>query len=87
MSWVSISTPEQDTEADTEASYMKTAMTVQYTTDPKYKDYNDYILGRTPSARWGDPEDLKGAVIFLASSASNFVTGTSIVVDGGLLAK
>jgi 2-deoxy-D-gluconate 3-dehydrogenase len=66
---------------------MKTAMTTQYTTDPKYKDYNDYIIGRTPAARWGNPEDLKGAVIFLASPASDFVTGTSIVVDGGILAK
>jgi 2-deoxy-D-gluconate 3-dehydrogenase len=71
----------------TNPRYMKTAMTTQYTTDPKYKDYNDYIIGRTPAARWGDPEDLKGAVIFLASPASDFVTGTSIVVDGGILAK
>jgi len=67
--------------------YMKTALTEQYTTDPQYKDYNDYIIGRTPAGRWGNPEDLKGAVIFLASSASDFVTGTSIVVDGGILAK
>jgi len=67
--------------------YMRTALTEQYTTDPKYKDYNDYIIGRTPAGRWGNPEDLKGAVIFLASSASDFVTGTSIVVDGGILGK
>jgi 2-dehydro-3-deoxy-D-gluconate 5-dehydrogenase len=66
---------------------MRTALTEQYSTDPKYKDYNDYIIGRTPTGRWGNPEDLKGAVIFLASSASDFVTGTSIVVDGGILAK
>jgi 2-dehydro-3-deoxy-D-gluconate 5-dehydrogenase len=67
--------------------YIKTALTAQYSTDPQYKDYNDYIIGRTPAGRWGNPEDLKGAVIFLASSASDFVTGTSIVVDGGILAK
>jgi 2-deoxy-D-gluconate 3-dehydrogenase len=66
---------------------MRTALTEQYSTDPKYKDYNDYIIGRTPTGRWGNPEDLKGAVIFLASAASDFVTGTSIVVDGGILAK
>jgi 2-dehydro-3-deoxy-D-gluconate 5-dehydrogenase len=66
---------------------MKTAMTAQYSEDPKYRDYNDYIIGRTPAARWGLPEDLKGAVIFLASSASDYVSGASIVVDGGLLGK
>jgi 2-deoxy-D-gluconate 3-dehydrogenase len=41
------------------------------------------VLGRTPAARWGRPEDLDGAVIFLASQASNFITGASIVIDGG----
>ena len=66
---------------------MRTALTEQYSIDPQYKDYNDYIIGRTPAGRWGNPEDLKGAVIFLASSASDFVTGSSIVVDGGILAK
>lgn len=66
---------------------MKTALTEQYATDPKYKGYNDYIIGRTPAARWGEPKDLKGAVIFLASSASDFVTGSSVVVDGGILGK
>lgn len=66
---------------------MKTALTEQYATDPKYKGYNDYIIGRTPAGRWGEPKDLKGAVIFLASPASDFVTGSSIVVDGGILGK
>jgi 2-dehydro-3-deoxy-D-gluconate 5-dehydrogenase len=64
--------------------YMKTDLTAVYFKD---QNYVDYILGRTPAGRWGLPEDLKGAVIFLASSASDFVTGTSIVVDGGLVAK
>jgi 2-deoxy-D-gluconate 3-dehydrogenase len=41
------------------------------------------VLGRTPAARWGRPEDLDGAVIFLASQASNFITGASIAIDGG----
>jgi NAD(P)-dependent dehydrogenase (short-subunit alcohol dehydrogenase family) len=55
-----------------------------YTRD---KAYNDYIIGRTPAARWGLPDDFKGAIIFLASQSSNYVTGTSIVVDGGMIAK
>ncbi len=41
------------------------------------------IVGRTPAARWGQPDDLAGTAIFLASDASQFVTGTSIPVDGG----
>lgn len=55
-----------------------------YTRD---KAYNDYIIGRTPAGRWGLPEDFRGAIVFLASQASNFVTGTSLVVDGGMIAK
>jgi gluconate 5-dehydrogenase len=46
---------------------------------------NDYIVSRTPAARWGTPEDLVGAAIFLASAASDFVNGQIIYVDGGLL--
>ena len=46
---------------------------------------NDYILSRTPAGRWGTPEDLIGAAVFLASSASDFVNGQIIYVDGGLL--
>jgi gluconate 5-dehydrogenase len=46
---------------------------------------NDYIVSRTPAGRWGAPEDLMGAAIFLASAASNFVNGQIIYVDGGLL--
>ena len=41
------------------------------------------ILGRTPAGRWGDPDELIGAAVFLASSASDFVTGTLLRVDGG----
>lgn len=41
------------------------------------------ILGRTPARRWGVPEDLVGAAVFLASDAAAFVTGTALVVDGG----
>ena len=45
------------------------------------------ILARIPAARWGTPDDLKGAVVFLASSASNYVTGHTLTVDGGWLAR
>lgn len=48
--------------------------------------FNDFIVSRTPAARWGDPDDLAGAAIFLASAASNFVNGHILYVDGGILA-
>lgn len=48
--------------------------------------FNDFIINRTPAGRWGDPEDLGGATIFLAGKASNFVNGQIIYVDGGILA-
>ena len=48
--------------------------------------FNEFIISRTPAARWGDPEDLGGAAIFLASKASDFVNGQIIYVDGGILA-
>ena len=45
------------------------------------------ILGRIPVGRWGQPEDFQGAVVFLASGASDYVTGSIVVVDGGWLAR
>jgi len=48
--------------------------------------FNDFIINRTPAARWGDPEDLAGTAVFLASQASKFVNGQVIYVDGGILA-
>jgi len=48
--------------------------------------FNDFIIGRTPAGRWGDPEDLQGAAVFLSSAASDFVNGQIIYVDGGILA-
>jgi 2-deoxy-D-gluconate 3-dehydrogenase len=45
------------------------------------------ILARIPAGRWGEPEDLKGAVLFLASSASNYVHGSIVTVDGGWMAR
>ncbi len=48
--------------------------------------FNEFILKRTPAARWGTPEDLQGAAIFLSSKASDFVNGHIVYVDGGILA-
>ncbi|WP_210485880.1 gluconate 5-dehydrogenase [Rufibacter aurantiacus] len=48
--------------------------------------FNEFIIHRTPAGRWGDPEDLAGATIFLASKASDFVNGQIVYVDGGILA-
>ena len=48
--------------------------------------FNEFIISRTPAARWGDPEDLQGAAIFLSSKASDFVNGHILYVDGGILA-
>jgi len=44
---------------------------------------HERVLARTPAARWGTPDDLAGIAVFLSSSASDFVTGTAIPVDGG----
>jgi gluconate 5-dehydrogenase len=48
--------------------------------------FNDFIVGRTPAAKWGDPNDLAGSAIFLSSKASDFVNGHILYVDGGILA-
>ena len=48
--------------------------------------FDQFIIAKTPAARWGTPEDLKGPAVFLASDASNFVNGHILYVDGGILA-
>ena len=48
--------------------------------------FNEFIISRTPAGRWGDPEDLAGTAVFLASKASDFVNGQVVYVDGGILA-
>ena len=48
--------------------------------------FDSFILAKTPAQRWGDPEDLAGPAVFLASDASNFVNGHILYVDGGILA-
>ncbi|HBT35530.1 MAG TPA: 2-deoxy-D-gluconate 3-dehydrogenase, partial [Hyphomonas sp.] len=48
---------------------------------------NTEILGRIPAGRWGKPSDLGGAAVFLSSSASDYVQGITLPVDGGWLAR
>jgi gluconate 5-dehydrogenase len=48
--------------------------------------FNEFIISRTPAGRWGQPEELAGTAIFLASQASDFVNGHVLYVDGGILA-
>jgi len=62
--------------------YFKTAMTQTLVDD---KAFTDWLCKRTPAARWGDPQELVGAAVFLSSSASNFVNGHLLFVDGGML--
>ncbi len=45
------------------------------------------IMDRIPAARWGEPEDLKGPIVFLASKASDYVHGTILKVDGGWMGR
>ena len=48
--------------------------------------FDQFIVSKTPAARWGNPEDLQGPAVFLASEASDFVNGHILYVDGGILA-
>ncbi|MCH4886995.1 2-dehydro-3-deoxy-D-gluconate 5-dehydrogenase KduD [Acidaminobacter sp. JC074] len=64
--------------------YMATDNTTALRADEKR---NAEILGRIPAARWGDPEDLSGPVVFLASDAASYVNGYTLAVDGGWLAR
>ena len=64
--------------------YFKTDNTAALQADPVR---NGQILARLPAGRWGEPEDLAGAVVFLASAASNYVNGHILAVDGGWLAR
>lgn len=64
--------------------YIATPQTAPLRTDGH--PFNDFIISKTPAARWGTPEDLEGPVVFLASGASDFVNGHILYVDGGILA-
>ena len=50
-------------------------------------DRSSSILARIPAGRWGQPEDFKGPIVFLASAASNYVNGTILTVDGGWMGR
>lgn len=62
--------------------FIETEMTAPVRT-AEMKEMNDEIIARTPAGRWGLPDELVGTAVFLASRASDFVTGTLIRVDGG----
>lgn len=64
--------------------YFATAQTAPIRVDGH--PFNDFIIQRTPAGRWGNPEDLAGTAVFLASRASDFVNGQVVYVDGGILA-
>ena len=64
--------------------YVETANTEPLMADP---ERSKAILSRIPAGRWGDPKDLKGPVVFLASNASDYVQGTLLVVDGGWMGR
>lgn len=63
---------------------IETQMTEPFLKDPKMKDN---LLSQTPWGRFGKPEDIANAAVFLASDQADFITGTTLVVDGGWLAK
>ena len=50
-------------------------------------DLHEKVVARTPAGRWGEPDDIAGAAVFLASRAADFVTGTALPVDGGYAAQ
>ena len=64
--------------------YMATNNTNQLRSDA---NRSDEILGRIPAGRWGTPEDMAGAVVFLCSDAAIYVNGFTLAVDGGWLAR
>ncbi|WP_028974160.1 gluconate 5-dehydrogenase [Spirochaeta cellobiosiphila] len=64
--------------------YIETPQTAPLRT-PEHP-FNKFIISKTPAARWGIPDDLMGPAVFLASSASDFINGHVLYVDGGILA-
>ena len=63
---------------------MKTPFTETYAKDEKI---SGYLMSRVPAARWGLPQDLNTAALFLAAPGNTFTTGISLTVDGGFSGK
>lgn len=63
--------------------YFETEMTKPLKDNP---EFDSWLKNRTPSGRWGQPDELKGVAVFLASRASDYVNGQTVFVDGGLTA-
>lgn len=63
--------------------YFKTEMTDALVKD---QQFSEWLCKRTPAGRWGNPEELEGLLVFLASDASSFINGQVVYVDGGILA-
>src|SRR5205085_1553145 len=64
--------------------YIETDNTEALRNDP---ERNAAIVARIPAGRWGKPDDVKGAIVFLASDASNYVNGEILTIDGGWMAR
>ena len=64
--------------------YIATSNTQALREDP---DRSQAILSRIPAGRWGDPEDFKGAAVFLSSAASDYVHGEILTIDGGWMGR
>jgi 2-dehydro-3-deoxy-D-gluconate 5-dehydrogenase len=63
--------------------WIATEMTAMVRDSPDFAEFQKLILSRTPAARWGEADEVAGAAVFLASDAANFITGTTLPVDGG----
>lgn len=63
--------------------WVETDLTLDLRSSKEFKERYELISARIPSGRWGQPSDLAGTAVFLASHASNYITGASIPVDGG----
>ena len=85
MNWLKLNHSSKNINVNAIApGYMATEMNTRLIEDEKR---NTEILGRIPAGRWGKPDDLKGVAVFLASDASNYLSGAIIPVDGGYLGK
>ena len=63
--------------------WVNTDLTLPLSTQPQFRERYQLITSRIPYGRWGEPEDLGGAAVFLASRASDYATGVALPVDGG----